>query len=396
MIKAVLFDLDHTLIETGRDTLSTCYFNALTGWFVTNNRNNLAYRVISDALYGATFRAEENHYDPTRRNRDRISEHAAMLLGMSARNFEDAQLTFHATSMVEKLRGTLSPSEGALSLLSTLQAREIKVVLACNALIPLDAMRQILALAGLPTDYPYAFIPNADEMHFGKPNAAFIEEILARTGIEPDEALLVGDHIENDIEPARACGVRTFQVGADGTLAAFSSKISNGWLAEIGNQPATRYSIEQVIPRLLGNTAALYGMVDATPAAFWNQRPVADGWTPLEIICHLRDAEQPVQRANLERIAREDNPFLTQPNTMYPGEVDYSGEDPQQVSAEFWAERRQTIHFLENLPADAWSRPARHSIFGPTTLLEMALFTARHDHLHLNQLCQTVGRCKED
>ncbi|GAB4547317.1 MAG: hypothetical protein OHK0023_08460 [Anaerolineae bacterium] len=396
MIKAVLFDLDHTLIETGRDTLSTCYFNALTAWFLTNNRNNLPYRVISDALYQATFQTEENHADPTRRNRDRISEYAAVLLGMSARNFEDAQATFHATSLADKLRGVFSPSPGAVSLLSNLQARDIKVVLACNALIPLDAMRQILELASLPKDYPFAFIPNADEMHFSKPNATFIEEILARTGIEPDEALLVGDHLENDIGPAKDCGVRTFQVGVEGTLADFSSKVSNGWLAKIGNQPATRYSIGQVIPRLLGNTAALYGMVDATPTTFWNQRPVVDSWTPLEIICHLRDAERPVQRANLELIVREDNPFLSQPNTLNPGQIDYSGEDPREVAAQFWAERRQTIHFLENLPAEAWSRPARHSIFGPTTLLEMALFIARHDRLHLNQLCQTVGRCKEE
>ncbi|HML24865.1 MAG TPA: DinB family protein, partial [Aggregatilinea sp.] len=63
------------------------------------------------------------------------------------------------------------------------------------------------------------------------------------------------------------------------------------------------------------------------------------------------------------------------------------------VALAFAAERQITLDFLAALPADAWDRPARHSIFGPTTLLEMANFTAQHDRLHLTQLCQTVQKC---
>ena len=58
------------------------------------------------------------------------------------------------------------------------------------------------------------------------------------------------------------------------------------------------------------------------------------------------------------------------------------------------AERQRTVDFLAALPAETWDRPARHSIFGPTTLLEVANFTATHDRLHLQQICQTIGRCE--
>ena len=69
-----------------------------------------------------------------------------------------------------------------------------------------------------------------------------------------------------------------------------------------------------------------------------------------------------------------------------------------QLSAEERAEYATAvaaIEFISVLPANAWNRPARHSIFGPTNLLEMAHFSARHVHLHTNQLKQTIERCQQ-
>jgi hypothetical protein len=41
---------------------------------------------------------------------------------------------------------------------------------------------------------------------------------------------------------------------------------------------------------------------------------------------------------------------------------------------------------LQKLPPQAWPRPGRHAIFGPTTLAEQMTFIARHDMMHLDQL----------
>jgi hypothetical protein len=37
-----------------------------------------------------------------------------------------------------------------------------------------------------------------------------------------------------------------------------------------------------------------------------------------------------------------------------------------------------------------WSRPARHAIFGPTTLQELAGFMAGHDRAHVQQVWKTI------
>nr|MCU0514203.1 DinB family protein [Anaerolineae bacterium] len=102
--------------------------------------------------------------------------------------------------------------------------------------------------------------------------------------------------------------------------------------------------------------------------------------------------ESTQQRPRLERILREDDPFLIAPRPPGP-DIPVCAEDGHRIAAEFVQERARTMAFVHTLTAAEWQRPARHSIFGRTTLLEMAHFTAQHDRLHLNQLCQTIGRC---
>jgi hypothetical protein len=150
-----------------------------------------------------------------------------------------------------------------------------------------------------------------------------------------------------------------------------------------------------IVPQWQGNLGALFGTISDMPPHFWDQHPFDDEWSPLEIVCHLRDHEPAVQRARLERILNEDNPFIAQsPKPGSPGAMaDCSGDGPA-VAQCFLEERLKTIAFVQTLRPEDWRRPARHSVFGPTTLLEMAYFTAQHDRLHLRQLCQTIGGCE--
>jgi hypothetical protein len=110
------------------------------------------------------------------------------------------------------------------------------------------------------------------------------------------------------------------------------------------------------------------------------------------LVCHLRDREREVYRPTIERIAHEDNPFIAPPPAgPAPGERDLSGESGEAAMQAFANERAQTLAFLSTLDNEAWQRPARHALFGPTTLIEMAQFAARHDRLHLSQLDETLA-----
>jgi hypothetical protein len=53
---------------------------------------------------------------------------------------------------------------------------------------------------------------------------------------------------------------------------------------------------------------------------------------------------------------------------------------------EYLTARLAMLEALKGMSEEEWSRRARHSIFGPTTLLEMIGFMATHDRIHIQQI----------
>lgn len=52
-------------------------------------------------------------------------------------------------------------------------------------------------------------------------NTAYYIEALARVGVEPDETIMVGDSLQNDILPAQQAGLHTLHVQSTQDLEAF-------------------------------------------------------------------------------------------------------------------------------------------------------------------------------
>jgi hypothetical protein len=207
---------------------------------------------------------------------------------------------------------------------------------------------------------------------------------------------MVGDSPKNDIQPAQTLGLHTFYVNdagnGDGTLSDFFHFVRD--LGMLDNLTSRALTPAMIIPQYQGNIGALYGLLAQVKPNFWEQHPDPNEWSIMQILCHLEESESDVQRPRLERIKQEVNPFLVSPNAPPGPQTESCDDDGYRVAKRFVEERLISINFLEGLTADDWQRPARHSIFGPTTLLEMAHFTAQHDRLHLNQLCQTIGGCE--
>jgi FMN phosphatase YigB (HAD superfamily) len=405
MIKAVLFDLDDTLLRTNTDHFVERYLASLADLCLKRVPTLASHEVPIDKAIGYAARATVGNLDPTRVNAEVFATTITGLLKLPADAAQKLIEVFQEGAELQSSEN-VSPIPAARPLIERLLDMGMAVVIATNPLFPPAAVAQRLAWGGLDSPrLPYALVTNIDIMHFTKPNPHYYEEILARIGAEADETIMIGDSFANDIVPAAKAGLNTFWIDwgeaptspdivpeGMGTLDDFAERVAAGWLSALTPRPRTA---DQVSPRMLGDVAALYGLIDAMNPAYWHAHPDPNEWSPLETVCHLRDSERSVQRPRLQRIAAEDNPFISQPQEPPgPGEHDLTGEDGYAAMRQFWDERCRTLDFLQGLNAEDWNRPARHSIFGPTTLLEMAHFTTRHDHLHLNQLCQTIGRCR--
>lgn len=395
MIKAVLFSPDGALLRCDERALANEYLRLTAAHLDELWGAPRAARLLADALH--TLAAPR---DAQTANGDLLAETLAAAAGRAPQDVH-AALDAGCAARFAALRDSVRPAVAAAEAIALAQQQGLAVVIAANPLYPAAVVRQRLAWAGLPDSADdYALITGSDSAHFVKPDPAYYAEIVARIGVEPDEAIMVGSSLADDVRPAAAARLRTYHVGAGaqdsaadgaGPLAAFVTHLKGAtWLDTL---PPRALRPEAVEPQLWGNIGALFGMLADVQPAHWEQRPDPNEWSILQIVCHLLESEIHVQRPRLERILAEDNPFLVNPPP--PGlHAPPCDRDGHHAARRFAARRRETIALLRALPAAAWGRPARHSVFGLTTLLEMALFTAQHDRLHLNQLCQTLGRCE--
>ncbi|HRF94301.1 MAG TPA: DinB family protein [Aggregatilineales bacterium] len=242
----------------------------------------------------------------------------------------------------------------------------------------------------------YTFITHNENSHFERTNPAFFAEILARVGIEPNEALIISS-ANTDIVAGHQIGINGYHlcVNASTSLTARFGVWSDLIYLLTHEDWANCYdpillTPSMIAPQLIGNMGALRGLLQNVKPEFWHQHPYPQEWSAYEIVCHLLESEETVQRTRLEKILAQDNPFLSE-NTSAP--TPQCELDEQALVDLFYITRKKTLEWLNTLPTTAWERVARHSIFGPTTFLEMAHFTAQHDRLHLNQLCQTLQKC---
>ncbi len=379
MIKAVLLDMDNTLLFNPDMAFAQNFIALFERHFVeagfTNVRDNL--RTAIQAM------GSEQKGNITNLNL------ALDIIGKDNVDYAKRVLNSFYTEVYPNLKQCVKPIEGVSELIYRLKEMELEIVIATNPIYPEIAVRQRMKWANLPLeDDLYHLITSADTMHFAKPDPAFYAEILGRVGVEPDETIMVGDSLRNDIIPAQTIGIRTV-------------KVDNGnfdkWRAELDYHltVAEPFILEPVMiePQLRGNIGALFGFIDTVQSNFWHQRPDPKEWSIIQILCHLVRSEEENERKRLKTILEKDNPFITQPDQPGPN-IEICGDDGYQVLQDFMQTRQKTIEFIKDFTEDEWQRPARHSIFGLTTMLEMAYFTAQHDRLHLKQLCQTIGRCE--
>jgi putative hydrolase of the HAD superfamily len=65
------------------------------------------------------------------------------------------------------------------------------------------------------------------ELGVRKPAAAIFELAIRATGLEPAATLFVGDHEEDDIDGARAAGMRTCRVAPPGTATSAEHRVEH-------------------------------------------------------------------------------------------------------------------------------------------------------------------------
>jgi HAD superfamily hydrolase (TIGR01549 family) len=208
VLRAVLFDLDGTLLGNDIRSFLKPYFGLLTA-----SLQDLApaETIVQEVL--AATQAVITHSDPEVTNQQAFLDRFLPAIGL---NREQAMPRFDSFYEVEfrKLRPLTRRLPEARAAVELAFARGYKVVIATNPVFPRNAIEQRLDWAGVG-DLPYDLVTTYENMHSCKPHPAYFREIAERLGCDPSECLMVGN--EPDDMAAAAVGMSTFLV-TDGSL----------------------------------------------------------------------------------------------------------------------------------------------------------------------------------
>lgn len=130
----------------------------------------------------------------------------------------------------------------------------------------------------------------------------------------------------------------------------------------------------------------------ANPADLTARRDGPDGWTPLEILCHVRDLD-PHYNRRAHSVVEQDKPdFVLLPVNQLAIERNYNGQDPAAVLAEFAQVRDELLAYFASVPDADWSRTGVHPEQGEQTLLDVLIHAAHHDQIHIEQMTRVLAQ----
>jgi FMN phosphatase YigB (HAD superfamily) len=229
MLKAVLFDLDDTLLGNAMDTFLPAYFQALT--------RHLDHLIPPERLIADLMRATKAM--DADQNRELTNEEAFAsvffpLLGQDRPTLEAAFERFYVEEFPRLRRLTRRRPE-ARSLVASALEQGLQVAVATNPMFPRVAVEERLAWAGVPVEqFDYSLVTTYENMHATKSHLGYYREILEKLGRRSGECLMVGDSWKMDIVPASAVGLQVYWVTEENELPSpNASVVGRGTLADL-------------------------------------------------------------------------------------------------------------------------------------------------------------------
>ncbi len=191
-IKAVLFDLDGTLLPMDLDIYIKGYFTALTKGMAQRGFNAKRF---AKALSCGVEAMLKNNGDDTNENVFWASFEEDY--GEEARSKEALFNDFYENEFQElkKLCGTLPEAVWAVR---AIRDMGIRTVLATNPVFPPIATESRIRWAGLELE-DFEFYTNYSNSSYAKPRLEYYEEILKKLELSPEECLMVGNDTDDDM-----------------------------------------------------------------------------------------------------------------------------------------------------------------------------------------------------
>ncbi len=190
-MKAILFDLDGSLLPMDQDGFVGFYFKLLGEMMA-----GLGFdpKASVRAVIAGTKAMAEN--DGSRTNEEAFWKVFEGILGQGVRAYEPHFDRFYRTEF-EKAKAFTTPSPLAGEIIREARGKGYRTALATNPIFPRVATMARLRWAGLSED-DFELISTYEDFRFSKPNPDYYRQVLDTMGLEPEDCLMAGNDIEDD------------------------------------------------------------------------------------------------------------------------------------------------------------------------------------------------------
>lgn len=201
-ITTVLFDLDGTLLPMDQDVFVKDYFTRIAGKVAPHGYDP---KQLIDMIWRGTAAMVQN--DGSKTNEEAFWNYAVSVYGDQILRDKYLFDEFYEREF-DKIKAVCGYHPAAAEIVHSLKDQGFRVALATNPIFPARATQWRIQWAGLqPEDFElYTTYENSV---YCKPNPAYYRDILKRLNVQPEECLMVGNDVGEDLI-AEQLGMQVF------------------------------------------------------------------------------------------------------------------------------------------------------------------------------------------
>ena len=204
-MKAILFDLDGTLLPLDEKLFVDIYFTELSKVF---SEYNIESNKLVEAIWTATHEIIKN--DGKRTNEEAFWEKFKSIINIDLSNVKEVLEKFYANEFFTKLKKCSAENNLAKVAVNLAKKNGRKVVLATNPVFPIDALVR-LKWIGLDID-DFDYVTHYSNSSFSKPNPKYYLDLCEKLDVEPKDCLMIGNDERQDIFAASSAGMNCYLV----------------------------------------------------------------------------------------------------------------------------------------------------------------------------------------
>lgn len=202
-ITTILFDLDGTLLPMDNDEFTKGYFKLLVKKLAPHGYEP---QKLIDGIWSGTAAMVKN--DGTKSNEQAFWEKFSEVFGEKALADKPLFDEFYKKEF-QSAKSICGFNPKAAVAVHTIKEMGYRIALATNPIFPSTATESRISWAGFESN-DFELYTTYENIGYCKPNPEYYREIARRLGVSPEQCLMVGNDVTEDMEAAQKAGMSVF------------------------------------------------------------------------------------------------------------------------------------------------------------------------------------------